>query len=276
MMGSDTQWDNLLRNLGIWEGSFTRLSPQGNVIEDIPTIVTLAGINDNQSIRQTLQYFSPTTQELTQEKVLEYSSLSRSVLVFEDGAFSQGSIQFSPVSEFGAEMGFVLDNRRLRLVELFANGELSSLTLIRERRQSTTAPYYPPLTVSHLLGTWHGEAVTLYPDWQPSDRYPTTLSISQEGDRLHQQLTTPHLQLASTATISGSTLLFEQGNYPTQVLLLDDGASANIPLTIPRGKPFFLEAGWLVGDRRQRMIRSYNAQGAWSSLTLVTERREKG
>ncbi|MDX2216441.1 MAG: DUF3598 family protein [Oculatellaceae cyanobacterium bins.114] len=271
-----SQWDNLLRNLGAWQGSFTRLSPQGNEIEDIPTVVTLAGLDNNQTVRQTLQYYSPITQELTHEKVLEYSSLSRSVLVFEDGAFSQGSLQFSPVSEFGAELGFLGGDRRLRLVELFDKGDLSSLTLIRERLQGSTLIERPPLTVQQLIGTWQGEAVTLYPDWRSPDRYTTTLELGQEGDRLHQHLTTPHLQLTSTASINGSTLLFDQGSYPSQVLLLADGASANTPLTIPRGKPFFLEAGWLMSDqRRQRMIRSYDAQGAWSSLTLVTEHKKE-
>lgn len=270
-----SQWDYLLRNLGVWEGSFTRLSPQGSVVEDTPTVVTLAGIHNNQTVRQTLQYFSPTTKELTQEKVLEYSSLNPSVRVFDDGAFSQGSIQFSPVAEFGAELGFISGDRRLRLVELFTKGDLSSLTLIRERRQQTIAPERPALTVAQLLGDWHGEAVTFYPDWRDPDHFPTTLSIWQEGDRLHQQITAPQIQLTSTATINGSTLMFDQGNYSVQVLLLADGASANTPLTIPRGKSFFLEAGWLSDDRRrQRMIRRYDAQGAWSSLTLITEYKQ--
>ncbi|MBD2465625.1 DUF3598 family protein [Oscillatoria sp. FACHB-1407] len=270
-----SQWDNLLRNLGAWEGSFTRLSPQGQVIENIPTIVTLAGIDNNQTVRQTLQYYSPITQELTQEKVLEYSSLGRGVLVFEDGAFSQGSLQFSPVAEFGAELGFIWKDRRMRLVELFDSGELSSLTLIREQLQGSSTAERPPLTVQQLVGTWQGEAVTLHPDWRPPDRFLTTLAISQEGDYLHQQLTTPHFQLSSSARISDSRLLFDQGIYPSQVVLLPDGASANTPLSIPRGRPFLLEAGWMMSDRRrQRMIRSYDAKGAWSSLTLVTEQKE--
>jgi hypothetical protein len=35
---------------------------------------------------------------------------------------------------------------------------------------------------------------------------------------------------------------------------------------------FFLEVGWLITPtQRQRLIRRYNAQGGWESLTLVTE-----
>lgn len=274
MTSGSSQWTNLLQNLGAWQGSFTRLSPQGEIQEDIPTLVTLEGMNNNQSIRQTIQHFS-TTGEVVQEKVLEYSSLNRGVLFFENGAFSQGSIQFGPFSEFGAELGFIDGNRRLRLVQLFdTDSNLSRLTLIREHRLDSQAPERPPLTVEMLLGEWQGEAVTLYPDWRNPESYPTTLSIRLEGDRLSQHLKTSQFELTSTANINGSTLLFDQGSHSVQVLLLADGASATTPLTIPKNKPFFLEAGWLIADnRRQRLIRSYDAKGGWSSLTLVTERK---
>ncbi len=47
-----SQWQCLLENIGEWHGSFTRLSPQGELLEDTPTMVSLTGLNDNQSIRQ--------------------------------------------------------------------------------------------------------------------------------------------------------------------------------------------------------------------------------
>jgi hypothetical protein len=275
MTSVSSQWANLLQNLGAWQGSFTRLSPQGEIKQDIPTLVTLEGVNDHQTVRQTIQHFSQATGEVVQEKVLEYSSLNRGVLFFENGAFSQGSIQYGPFSEFGAELGFINGDRRLRLVQLFnTDSHLSSLTLIREHRLKTEVAERPPLTLEMLLGEWQGEAVTLYPDWRNAETYPTALSIEMSGDRLSQCLTTPGLKFTSTAKIDGSILQFDQGNYPVQVLLLADGASSTTPLTIPKGQPFFLEAGWLIEPNlRQRLIRSYDAQGGWSSLTLVTERK---
>lgn len=272
--GSSSQWENLLQNLGAWQGSFTRLSPQGEIQQDIPTLVTFEGVNDNQTIRQTVQHFS-SDGEVVEEKVLVYSSLNRGVLFFEDGAFSQGSIQFGPFSQFGAELGFINENRRLRLVQLFdKNSNLSRLTLIRERLLDTQAPERPPLTVEMLLGEWQGEAVTLYADLRNPESYCTSLSIQMVGDRLSQRLTTPSLEFTSTAKIDGSILYFDQGSHPVQVLLLPDGASSTTPLTIPKGCPFFLEAGWLIAENlRQRMIRSYDAKGGWISLTLVTERK---
>ncbi|MGH2415734.1 MAG: DUF3598 family protein, partial [Microcystaceae cyanobacterium] len=41
------QWQYLLKNLGEWQGSFTRFSPQGLLIEDTPTVVSLEGRDNN-------------------------------------------------------------------------------------------------------------------------------------------------------------------------------------------------------------------------------------
>ncbi|WAL60224.1 DUF3598 family protein [Thermocoleostomius sinensis] len=272
---STSQWERLLLNLGAWQGSFSRFSPQGVLQEDTPTLVTLEGLNENQTIRQTIQLFSLATGELVQNKVLEYSSLSRSTLFFADGAFSQGSMQFAPFSEFGAELGFIQSDRRLRLVQLFdKDGHFSRLTLIREHRQHTPKTERPPLSVEMLLGNWQGTAITLYPDWRTPEGYVTSLQVHREGNLLRQQLTTPQWELVSTGEIAGSIVRFQQGHYPIQLLLLPDGASSNTPLTIPKGEPFFLEAGWLIAKNlRQRMIRRYDAKGGWVSLTLVTERK---
>lgn len=272
--GAVSQWHCLLQNLGAWQGSFTHLSPQGVIQDDIPSLVTLEGLNDDRTIRQTIQQFS-STNELIYDRVLEYSSLNRSILFFENGAFSQGSLQYGPFSEFGAELGLIEGNQRLRLVQQFdKESNLARLTLIREHRQQTSKLEQPPLTPQQLVGDWQGEAITLYPDWRNPVRYTTQLCVKVEGDQLHQRLKTPDIELASTAQINGSILRFEQGRYPVQVLLLPNGASSNTPLTIPRGQSFFLEVGWLIrADLRQRLIRSYDARGEWGSLTLVTERK---
>ncbi len=273
MSETPSQWQSLLRNVGVWEGSFTRLSPQGELVEDVPTRVTLAPDDDNRVMRQTLEFFTAAG-ELKEKKVLEYSSLDRGILFFANGAFSQGSIQSVPIGKFGAELGFIQGDRRLRVVGLFSSQQLSGITLIREFRASTARIERPPLTVEQLVGDWRGEAITIYANQQLPSTYSTQLSIRQVGDRLTQQLTMPGMELTSSAFIDGSILTFDQGSYPIQVLLLPNGASCNTPIVIPQGKRYFLEAGWLSDDNhRQRMIRSYSDKGDWSSLTLVSEQR---
>ncbi|MBM0740636.1 DUF3598 family protein [Phormidium sp. CLA17] len=270
-----SQWDCLLQNLGEWQGSFTRFSAQGDELEDTPTVVSLEGLNGNQTIRQIIRRLTPEPSE----KVLEYSTLGRGILFFEDGAFSQGALQFAPFSEFGAELGLVHGDRRLRLVQLFDQASrCDRLTLIREHLAGTTTPERPPLTVEGLLGTWQGEATTLYADWRTPNTFSSTLQIQREGDRLLQRFSfgsgASSQTIASVAEIDGNRLMFTQSLQPAQVVLLPDGASSNCPMQIKPGQSFVLEAGWLIQPNlRQRIIRSYSDKGEWLSLTCVTEQK---
>ncbi len=276
---SKSQWQCFLENVGQWQGSFTRLDADGQVLEDIPSLLSLEGLNQNRTIQLTLQFFSGPvgSRSLASEKVLEFSTLSRSMLLFEQGGFSQGSIQLAPHNEFGAEFGLIEADRRLRLVQLFdPQGQLDKISLIREQRLGTNAPERPPLSLDMLLGQWQGEAITLYPELRSPDTYTTHLHLERQGDTLLQHLTTSNgLDITSTAEIGERRLQFNQGSQPVQVLLLADGASCTCPRQIQPGLSLFLEVGWLIQPNlRQRMIRSYNASGEWVSLTLVVESKQ--
>jgi len=277
-----SQWERLLKNAGTWVGSFTQLSPQGAILSDTPSVVVLKPLDGGNVMRQEIRKTPPG--ESPQETVLQYRSLAKSVLFFENGAFSQGSIQWGPFSAFGAELGLIADNHRLRLVQLFdPERQLSQITLIREHLEGTSPSLRSPLTVEQLEGTWIGAAVTVYPDLRPSDTYATRLAVVRRGDTVQQTLHIgqggPPLQsegriLRSSPPDVGDRWLFASGSQTVQVLLLPDGASSTCPTHIEPRQPLFLEAGWLIDrDRRQRMIRQYTAQGSWASLTLVTETR---
>lgn len=301
-----SQWTYLLENLGIWDGSFTRLTAQGGLMNDTPSRVTLEGLNDNQTVRQTIQFFTADRRTQTQEKVLEYSNLSRSVLVHESGAFSQGSMQYGPFSEFGAELGLKQGDRRLRLVQLYnTQGQLDSLTLIREHRQGTIADERPVLDPFSILGEWRGCAVTLYPDWSPPDRTETHSSMKQQGDRFIYQsdlglpsragfqtfdaetysfyLDSSHSsENPESASVAGDRLISERDDPSMQWLGLADGSFSLCPVAVPRRQSFSLQVGWQTGvglpgrsphRQRQRLLRHYDASGAWIALTWVTEQK---
>lgn len=276
------QWENFLQNLGEWHGSFTQLSTRGEVLQDTPSIISLEGFNDNKTVRLKLRRFSPNPSGVGEpevsELVREYQTLGRDILFFENGAFSQGTIQLAPFSECGAELGFIYNYRRLRFIQLYnTDGNLSKLTLIREKQLDKNVPERPPLTVDDLLGEWEGEAVTMYPDWRSPDFYSTKMQLHLESsDRLVSKITfgSNATVISSSASIDGSVLHFNEGASPVQVVLLPDGGSCTLPVKIELRKPIFFEAGWLVEpDLRFRMIRSYNERGEWVSLTLVTERK---
>lgn len=257
-------------------GTFTQVATNGELLGSTPSILTLEVLEENKLVQFRLQRFANgTSEQPTSDIVQEYRSLGRQAVFFDTGAFSKGSLQVAPFSEFGAEYGFVSQNRRSRLVQLFDKQScFSSLTLIREIRSGTDATLRPDLTVEQLVGKWEGTAWTCYADWQDPQTFVTSLEVKQRGDLLEQQLAVGDRTIASAAKIEGKQLLFESGAVPRQVLLLPDGASSNAPIQIGHRQPFFVEAGWLLSDdRRQRLIRNYNDKGEWISSTHVIEHR---
>ena len=174
-------WQNFLKNLGEWRGSFTRLTPQGAEVSSTPSILTLEGLEDNQLVRFRLRrydntdYQDPPSQDYSQD----YRSLGRQAIFFDTGAFSKGPWQLAPFTEFGAEFGFVDGDRRFRFVQLYDKDlKLDSLTLIREFRQGSAAVERPPLSLDQLWGTWRGQACTAYPDWRDPEISATELTLS--------------------------------------------------------------------------------------------------
>ncbi|MCJ8282684.1 MAG: DUF3598 family protein, partial [Rivularia sp. ALOHA_DT_140] len=204
---------------------------------------------------------------------IEYSSVGRGLMFFENGAFCQATMQLAPFSQFGAECSFIHENHRLRLVQLFNNLKLDKFVLIREHLSNTQPVQRPILTVDALLGQWIGEAVTIYPDLQEPQSYSTQMHLQLDSQgKLNQSLSFANHTITSTATIKDSLLVFEDNQV--QVLLLPDGASVTSPLQPKLGKPLFLEVGWLINPNlRQRMICNYSDKGEWVSLTLVTENK---
>ncbi|BAZ45121.1 hypothetical protein NIES4102_21390 [Chondrocystis sp. NIES-4102] len=274
-----TQWECFLKNLGEWQGSFTRFAPSGEEINDTPTLVTLEGRNNNKNVHQVVRYLPPN--EPPRDVVIDYEFLNRSIVFFDNGAFSQGSMQWGPYTTFGGEFGLI-DNdfgdgtRRLRMVELYNSAaQLEKIVLIREKLPHSNIPERPRLTVEDLLGTWKGKATTLYADLSQGDTFNTQLEIKQQdSNHLIQTLTFANQTISSIARIDGNKLLFENSNLPIQVLLLPDGASCNCPKYVKLGHNYVLEMGWLIKPQlRQRIMRSYNEKGNWVSCTLVTEEK---
>jgi hypothetical protein len=269
-------WQNFLKNLGQWRGSFTRLTPQGEVLSATPSILTLEGLEENRLVRFRLRrydnpdYQDPPSQDYSQD----YRSLGRQAIFFDTGAFCKGPWQLAPFSEFGAEFGFVDGDRRFRFVQLYDRDlNLSSLTLIREFRQGSVAQERPPLSLGQLLGTWRGEACTAYPDWRDPEIKATTLTITQNGDRLHQVFTLGNQTIQNQGKIEGQRIRWT-GTHSSTLLLLPDGGSSDAPDRLQLRQPFSVEVGWLVRDNeRQRLIRHYDEKGAWASATLIVEHR---
>ncbi|MBW4657346.1 MAG: DUF3598 family protein [Drouetiella hepatica Uher 2000/2452] len=285
-----SQWDCVLQNLGEWQGSFTHFSAQGEMLQDIPSVISLEGIHQNQAIHLVLKRFYPipgSAELQPKELVMDFSAPGSGALFFENGAFSEGKAHFSPHSPFIAEF-CLLDGedqiqgkaeRRSRLVQFFNAGRQHQLTLIREKRTGSVAPEQPRLKLEDLLGEWQGKAVTLHPhvslpEPKISDAFFSLDRVS-EGELL-QQFYSPEDDAihSAIATCQDTTISFSWYEQPYRTVLLPDGASSTCPMQIHAQQPFFLEAGWLQSPGvRQRLIRRYNSEGNWSSVTWIQEYR---
>ena len=245
-----SQWDCVLQNLGDWQGSFTQLSPAGELIEEVPSLISLQGINDNRAIHLVLRRFYAANPDQPHELVMDFSTAGAGALFFESGAFSEGGIYYSTGLKFGAELGFIHQDRRLRLVQIFdSNSQCSRLTLIRERRVGSDAPERPPLSLSDWSGNWQGETTTLYPNSSDCEVLPISRADAAQAE-------------------------FQQEGLTYQALCLPDGAISICPVQLAVGQAFTLEAGWLLQPNlRQRLIRRYGADGKWLSVTWTVEQR---
>jgi hypothetical protein len=272
----NSNWENFLQNLGEWHGSFTAFSPDGIEIGSTASILNLVGLEDNKLVKFRVRrygasgYNEPPSTDFEEE----YRTIGRQNVFFDTGAFSKGTIQISPVSEFGAEYGFVAKNRRLRFVQLFDNDRnFLKVVLIREFLADTEKIEQPPLTVDRLLGRWVGKATTSYADLRGAEVYDTCLEVQRVGsDKLQQNLLLGDKTISSLAAIAENKLIFAESNR--EILLLPDGGSSNVPRQIKLREPVFVEAGWLVTENeRQRLIRSYDHKGEWVTSTHVIEYR---
>jgi Domain of unknown function (DUF3598) len=266
-----SQWECVLENRGEWVGSFTVISPSGELIEDIPSLISIADTEDHRSIHLSLKRFYPlpgSTELFPKEVTLNFSTPNPGALFFETGAFSDGAISIAAGVKTITEFCLVGIDRRWRIVQVFnPDLQLDRVTVIREQRQGTNAPERPDLTISDLLGTWQGTATTLYPD----DRSPTinptssTVIVSDSGYQWGA---------ANLRSISNQVWQFTQADRSYQLLLLPDGGYSITPIQIATEHPCFVEIGWLHQPGiLQRLVRRYDRTGAWESATFITESR---
>jgi hypothetical protein len=268
-----SQWECVLENLGGWIGSFTVISPQGELIEDIPSLITLAGVRDNRAINLVLKrfYSLPNSNELFPKEVtLNFSTPNPGALFFETGAFSDGAISISHGVKTIAEFCLVGIDRRWRMVQVFNDAHrLDRVTLIREQRQGTDAPERPQLTIEALLGTWQGTAITLSANDRSAVTKPIQSTCSDTDDRYQWSEGASSIDLN---VINDRLLQFELENQSYQILLLPDSGYSLTPTQIVSGQPFYLEVGWIhQPGLRQRLVRRYDNAGAWHSATFITE-----
>lgn len=269
-----SQWDCVLENLGMWVGSFTVFSAQGEEVEDIPSAISLVGTGGNKAIELVLKRFYPVvgSSELEAKSVsMSFSAVDPGAVFFDTGAFSSGQFSVYAGVRWVSEFCLVGIDRRCRLVQVYDSAlKLERVTLIREQRQGTNAPERPLLNGSDLLGTWSCSEASGTLDGRSVISVPKkTKSIFSTTDRGYQWDDDTLISL----TAAGDGLLqFDRDNQSYQMLLLPDSAYSICPTQIIPGHPFYLEMGWLLSPGlRHRLIRRYDNTGKWNSTSFIIE-----
>lgn len=275
-----SQWECVLENLGEWVGSFTTVTAQGEAIEDIPSVISLTGTQDSQSVHLVLKRFYPlpnSTETYAKEVVWDFSTPPGiSAIYFDTGAFSSGAPVVSMGVKTIAEFCLLAKNRRFRMIQTFDVAQrLDRVTFVREQLQGATAPERPHLDIADVVGTWTGIATTSYADNRPEIATNTrsTFSVSDTG---YQLITPDRLIDFIPSTDFPSPRLWQftdnLDRQCYQMLLLPDGGYAITPAKISLGQAFNLEIGWLCQTgKRQRLVRHYDSGGKWESVTLIVE-----
>jgi Domain of unknown function (DUF3598) len=275
-----SQWECVLENLGEWVGSFTTVTPTGELIEDISSIITLEGLDDNRSIHLVLKRFYPlpnSTEKYAKEVVWNFSTPPGvGAIYFDSGAFSSGVLAVNIGVKSIAEFSLVAGDRRFRMIQMFdPNQTLDRLTFVREQRQGTNPPERPQLTIADLVGKWQGTAITLSADHRSSStvNIESALTVCDSGYQVVGDDHSIDLKVAN-GNLAANLLQFtdERDSQSYQMLLLPDAGYAITPTQIRPGHPFLLEIGWIhQHGKRQRLVRKYDGTGKWESVTFTSE-----
>ena len=240
-----SKWENFLRNLGEWHGTFASLDSQQQEQSRTSSILTLEQGDEERLVVFGLQRWSdPSLQgpasgrgEPLNAMRQDYRTLGNQVVFFPCGTFCKGSMQLAPGTAFGGEFGFIDGDRRHRLVILYSDaGCFDRSVLIREFRAGSVASEQPSLEASQLIGSWTGEEHTITADWPEVSTAPLALRLD-------------------AADLS-------------EVRWLPDGGGFRVPTQVTHREAFEVSAFWCPGPNRlQRLVRRYDASGAWLSAS---------
>ena len=149
--------------------------------------------------------------------------------------------------------------------------------LIREWRSGTDQPECPPLHLLELIGRWGGEAQRITADWPEPETLAASLELSPQsgGVQWRSQLGTETLEGSLEGSLDNAPAVRRaRMPDPQRFTILPDGGYHLSPEQVSHREAFAVEAGWLSGPNRlERLIRRFDASGAWLDPTQVVLQR---
>ncbi|QEY31267.1 DUF3598 family protein [Synechococcus sp. RSCCF101] len=274
-MGS--KWENFLRNLGEWRGSFTTLNGEGEPVSKTASVLTLEANPDRDLVHFRLVRHADDTFDspVVSDNRQDYRALGRQVVFFSSGCFCKGNEQVAPITPFGAEYGFLTSDRRLRLVQLFDEaGRFDRHVLIREVLAGSDGQERPPLKLEALVGDWQGERERIAADWPEPETQSCSLQVRREGsDGITVVEEEDGQRRCRQGRVTSHGVAFE-GERPSAWHLMADGGLSDVPGQVSHRDGFSLSVGWLSEPGvLQRLIRTYNDRGEWLHSSHAVLRR---
>ncbi|MEN9202394.1 MAG: DUF3598 family protein [Thermostichus sp. DG_1_6_bins_120] len=253
-----TQKQCLALHLGEWHGFFSTYQPtaagwqlSGQKCSRIR--FEALGTDGTGGIRQTNSYYplqgSPRPGSCHS---WVYQDFSAGLRFFPEGSFSNGRVQRAPFSDFAVEQGFLWQDRKARVVQQWdPQGHLVQVTTILERRGQLPelAAELFPLSKEELRERLQGE-------WW---------GVAQSFSSLDYRLQETEVHFCGTAWLSHWDPL------PGGLWI---GGTDPLPTTTAAGeRSFSVSLSWFPQPERcqevLRLIRDYDARGAWQGVTLI-------
>jgi hypothetical protein len=272
-------WEYVLKNIGEWEGCFRRHDAIGTWLGDIPSQIFIEGVDRNRSIHLTLRRYYPDANSgelVARDLSLDFSQPSAGAIFCPTGAFSEGALHTHTIP-FGAELALIAEDRRLRLIQQYVDRQLNGLTLVTESRIGSNAVVSPPLQLTDWQGHWQGTATIV----DRAGNHTSTVEISDRLVRLEEHKFTKIETIDSQLTEDTINLIadtnpprysYQRGSQTYQILCLNGGGYSVCPIVIQPSHPVDLELGWAISPTlRQRIRRSYDANGNWTRVMLIQE-----
>ncbi|MGD1853704.1 MAG: DUF3598 family protein [Leptolyngbyaceae cyanobacterium] len=281
---STDQWTYIRHNIGQWQGLFVQFSPEAVWVSETPSLLTLEEDRLNQHMSLILERTPPGRPTQRTERDLGYPGAAPYICFFPTGAFSQGAMQRRPWSSFGAEFSLLVDDRRMRLVQLYngtASGDhsLDYVTLIPENRSGkpiASLEQTARLDLETVLGTWQGERLYLPATMERPQISASCWQLERSGQELllSANLETDGSQPTSQRLTAAAAGRWQAVDDSRQLWLLPNGVSCMVYPQLPRSEAAHLEFCWYLSSRqRQRIVRDYDTNGDWLGTSLLVETR---
>ncbi|MFN8534755.1 MAG: DUF3598 family protein [Dehalococcoidia bacterium] len=188
--------------------------------------------------------------------------------------FTSGYLRLMESLPFVCEQGIVEGDRKRRGMVMYdPAGSPTTLIAIRETRGQLTDDDHVSATLDDLLGEWQGDAQILRADGTPEERTPSRLQFDHDDGVIRMMTSFGDLGISLTGTRDGESVMLSNGH---RLGFLPGRLVLSYPQDIPAGsdRAFTVSLWWLPEPGRlRRMVRQYDASGAWLRSVLTNERR---